>query len=108
MLYLDFAFATRELFDELQRAVLGARLKEGDMVREVMYGCSYGPFPRSIRIYYPLFHALYPIHKFQPCNEELWIQSARNRGEQFADEDEEDEDGYNKYVDIDGDESFEI
>lgn len=85
MLYLDFKFASQVLLDEFQYQV---------RYDQLCYGPSYGSFPKTVRVYYPLLKLEYPILEYEPCKEELCVTALASRYKpEPADEDDDDEGG---------------
>jgi hypothetical protein len=68
--YVDFRFATRELCEEYQRQVHNDAT---NTIHFCQFGASHGPFPRSVRTYFPLTHEKYPDVDYEKPGEELFI-----------------------------------
>jgi hypothetical protein len=91
MLYLDFKFSDQLFLDTFQYEVRHTT-ENGAEHHGLRYGPSYGDFPKTVRVYYPLLKVQYPIHQHQSCKEELCVavDASRYKTEPPEDDDEVD------------------
>lgn len=68
MLYQDFKFATVDMFWKFQKGI-----KQDQTMHGIHFGSSYGPYPRVVRSYFPLFKDPYPLHHYNASHEELSV-----------------------------------
>jgi hypothetical protein len=65
--FVDFRFASRKWLDEFQREIC----EQDHLEFAISYGPTFAPFPRPVRMYFPLYHDEIPLYPNVAPREEL-------------------------------------